>query len=317
MKVSHYIGLKVAAAIPLLLGVTFISFLLMVYFGPDKTFELLGKSATAEQIAEVRSQLGYDQPFLQRYVEYLQSLATLDLGLSQSTGERVTGLLARTLPVSVAMVLPGFIIGNLAGILLGMAAAWRRGQWLDRLIMAASVVGMSISFLVIIIVLQVLLCTPWGLNWFPARGWGVHDLPSYLRYVTVPTLALVFVTLGYNTRFYRAVMVEELDRDHVRTAVAYGASGAEVLFRHVLKNSLAPVITRIMFSIPLVIVSGSLLIETYFGIPGIGKATFEAITSGDQSVLKAVVGLTAVLFVLAQVLIDILYRLVDPRVAEA
>lgn len=316
MKVSRYIGLKLAAAIPLLLGVTFISFLLMVYFGPDKTFELLGKNPTAGQIAEVRSQLGYDQPFLQRYVEYLRSLATLDLGLSESTGERVTGLLSRTLPVSVAMVLPGFIIGNLAGILLGMAAAWRRGQWLDRLIMAASVVGMSISFLVIIIVLQVLLCTPWGFNWFPARGWEVHDLTSYLRYVTVPTLALVFVTLGYNTRFYRAVMVEELDRDHVRTAVAYGASGAEVLFRHVLKNSLAPVMTRIMFSIPLVIVSGSLLIETYFGIPGIGKATFEAITSGDQAVLKAVVGLTAALFVLAQVLIDILYRLVDPRVAE-
>jgi peptide/nickel transport system permease protein len=133
----------------------------------------------------------------------------------------------------------------------------------------------------------------------------------------VPTLAIVFVTLGYNTRFYRAVMAEELGRDHIRTAIAYGASRAELLFRHVLKNSLVPVLTRVMFSIPLVLVSGSLLIETYFGIPGIGKATFEAITSGDQPVLKAVVGLTAVLFVLAQLLIDILYRLVDPRVAEA
>jgi peptide/nickel transport system permease protein len=125
------------------------------------------------------------------------------------------------------------------------------------------------------------------------------------------------VTLGYNTRFYRAVMAEELGRDHIRTAIAYGASRAELLFRHVLKNSLVPVLTRVMFSIPLVLVSGSLLIETYFGIPGIGKATFEAITSGDQPVLKAVVSLTAVLFVLAQLLIDILYRLVDPRVAEA
>lgn len=315
MTLGRYIGLKLASGVPLLLGVTLVSFLLMVYFGPDKTFELLGKNPTAEQIAEVREELGYDRPFIGRYADYLASLGTLELGLSESTGEPVTRLLARTLPVSVAMVLPGFLLGNLAGILLGMAAAWNRGRWLDRLIMAGSVVGMSISFLVIIIVLQVLLCTPWGLNWFPARGWEVHDLPSYLVYVTVPTLALVLVTLGYNTRFYRAVLVEELGRDHIRTALAYGASGAEILFRHALKNSLVPILTRIMFSIPLVVVSGSLLIETYFGIPGIGKATFEAITSGDQPVLKAVVGLTAVLFVLAQILIDIAYRIVDPRVA--
>ena len=317
MKASHYIVRKLLAAVPLLLGVTLISFVLMVYFGPDKTFELLGKNPTNEQISEVRQQLGYDRPFLARYAEYLRELITLDLGLSESSGERVSSLLARTVPVSIALVLPGFIIGNLLGILLGLIAAWYRGRWLDRFIMSASVVGMSISFLVIIIVLQIVLCTPWGLNLFPARGWEVNDAASYLYYATVPTLALVFVTLGYNTRFYRAVMADELGRDHIRTALAYGASTATVLFRHVLKNSLVPVLTRFMFSIPLVIISGSLLLESYFGIPGIGKATFEAITSGDQAILKAVVGLTAVLFVIAQLLIDILYRLVDPRVAEA
>ena len=317
MKASHYIGRKLLSAIPLLLGVTFISFLLMVYFGPDKTFELLGKNPSNEQINEVRHQLGYDQPFLSRYADYLRELVTLDLGLSESSGERVTGLLARSVPVSVALVLPGFILGNALGILLGLLAAWHRGRWLDKTIMGTSVVGMSISFLVIIIALQVLLCTPFGVNWFPARGWVVHDLASYALYVTVPTLALIFVTLGYNTRFYRAVMAEELSRDHIQTAKAFGASTKEILFRHVLKNSLVPVLTRLMFSIPLVIISGSLLLESYFGIPGIGKSTFEAITSGDQPVLKAVVGLTAILFVTAQVLIDILYRLVDPRVAEA
>ena len=315
MTFAGYILRKFLSAVPLLLGVTFISFLLMVYFGPDKTYELLGKNPTSEQIAEVRAQLGYDRLFLLRYGEYLGQLATLDLGHSESSGEAVAGLIARTLPVTVALVLPGFVLGNVLGVLLGMVAAWWRGSWLDRLVMGASVVGMSISFLVIIIVLQVLLCTPWGLNLFPARGWEVTGLPSYLVYVTVPTLALVLVTLGYNTRFYRAVMVEELGRDHIRTAVAFGATPAAILFRHALKNSLVPVLTRFMFSIPLVIISGSLLLETYFGIPGIGKATFDAITSGDQPVLKAVVGLTAVLFVLAQVLIDIFYRVVDPRVA--
>jgi peptide/nickel transport system permease protein len=317
MKAPNYIGRKLLSGIPLILGVTFISFLLMVYFGPDKTFELLGKNPSLEQISEVRQQLGYDRPFLARYVDYLGELITLDLGLSESSGEKVTRIVARTVPVSIALVMPGFIIGNLLGVVLGLGAAWNRGRWLDKLIMGGSVLGMSISFLVIIIVLQVLLCTPWGLNLFPARGWEVHNVSSYFLYATVPTLALVFVTLGYNTRFYRAVMVDELGRDHIQTALAYGASAATILFRHVLKNSLVPVLTRLMFSIPIVIISGSLLLESYFGIPGIGKATFEAITSGDQPILKAVVGLTAVLFVFAQLLIDILYRLVDPRVAES
>lgn len=315
MTLSGYILRKSLSAIPLLVGVTFISFLLMVHFGPDKTYELLGKNPTAGQVAEVRQQLGYDRPFLLRYGAYLRELISLDLGYSESTGEAVNGLLARTLPVTVALVLPGFILGNVLGILLGLFAAWHRGSWVDRTVMGASVVGMSISFLVIIILLQVLLCTPWGLNLFPSRGWEVGGAGSYLYYVTVPTLALVFVTLGYNTRFYRAVMVEELGREHIRTAAAFGAHPLDILFRHVLKNSLVPVLTRAMFSIPLVIISGSLLLETYFGIPGIGKATFDAITSGDQPVLKAVVGLTAALFVLIQLLIDIFYRLVDPRVA--
>lgn len=317
MTLPGYILRKTLTAIPLLAGVTFVSFLLMVHFGPDKTYELLGKNPTTEQIAEVRQQLGYDRPFLVRYTDYVRELATMDLGHSDSSGESVASLIARTLPVTAALVLPGFVLGNVLGVLLGMFAAWRRGTWPDRLVMGASVVGMSISFLVIIILLQVLLCTPWGFNWFPSRGWEVSGPVSYLYYVTVPTLALVLVTLGYNTRFYRAVMVEELGRDHVRTARAFGARPAEILFRHALKNSLVPVLTRFMFSIPLVIISGSLLLETYFGIPGIGKLTFDAITSGDQPVLKAVVGLTAVLFVLAQVLIDIFYRMVDPRVAGA
>jgi len=302
--------------VSLMLGVTFVSFLLMVYFGPDKTYELLGKNPTSTQISEVRHTLGYDQPFLLRYGNYLKELLTLDLGLSDSTGEEVKSILTRTLPISIALVLPGFVLGNIIGLLLGMLAAWYRGRWLDKLLMSASVVGMSVSFLIIIIGLQILLCTPYGLNLFPVRGWQVHDLPSYLYYVTVPTLALLLVTLGYNTRFYRAVMVEEIDREHILTLKAYGTSPVELLFKHVLKNSLIPVITRIMFSVPFVLVSGSLLLESYFGIPGIGLVTFNAITSGDQPILKAVVGLTGLLFVLALMLTDILYSAVDPRVTR-
>lgn len=312
-----YITRRLIYGIPLILGVTFISFLLMVYFGPDKTYELLGKNPTTEQISEVRHSLGYDQPFLLRYGHYLKELVTMDLGLSDSSGEPVATILLRTLPISLALVLPGFVLGNLLGLALGLMAAWYRGKWLDKLVMSASVVGMSVSFLIIIIGLQILLCTPYGLNLFPVRGWQVHDLASYLNYVTVPTLALVLVTLGYNTRFYRAVMVDEIERDHVRTLRAYGASPVEILFKHILKNSLIPVLTRIMFSIPFVVISGSLLLESYFGIPGIGLVTFNAITSGDQPILKAVVGLSGVLFVLALMINDMLYGVVDPRVSES
>lgn len=297
----------------LVLGVTWFSFLLMVWFGPDQTYTLIGKNATPEQIAEVRHALGYDRPFLRRYADYLVELFTLDLGSSQSSGEPVSAMLARSVPVTLALMLPGFVFGNLLGVALGLAATQRRGQWSDRLISGLSVTGMSISFLIIIIAFQVLLSTPYGLNLFPVRGWQVSDFSSYLRYVAVPTFALVFVTLGYNTRFYRAVFVEESGRDHIRTARAFGASSAAVMWKHVLKNSMVPVITRVMFSIPLVVVSGSLLIESYFGIPGVGKITFDAITNGDQPVLKAVVGLTAVAFVFIQVMADMLYRLFDPR----
>ena len=313
---ATYLTRRLLYGIPLVLGVTFISFLLMVYFGPDKTYELIGKNPTAEQIEEVRHALGYDRPFLLRYGEYLRELVTLDLGISDSNGERVSSILIRTLPVSIALVVPGFILGNLLGLGLGLLAAWYRGKWLDKLVMSASVVGMSISFLVIIIGLQVLLCTPYGLNLFPVRGWQVHDIGSYLYYVAVPTLALVLVTLGYNTRFYRAVMVDEIERDHIRTLKAYGASPVELLFKHVLKNSLIPVLTRIMFSVPFVLISGSLLLESYFGIPGVGLVTFNAITSGDQPILKAVVGLTGVLFVVALTVNDMLYGVVDPRVTK-
>ena len=299
----------------LVLGVTWFSFLLMVWFGPDQTYSLIGKNATTEQIAEVRHELGYDRPFLRRYADYLVELFTLDLGSSQSSGEPVSAMLARSVPVTLALMLPGFVFGNLLGVALGLAAAQRRGQWSDRLISGLSVTGMSISFLIVIIAFQVLLSTPYGLNLFPVRGWQVTDLSSYLQYVAVPTFALIFVTLGYNTRFYRAIFVEESGRDHIRTARAFGASSAAIMWQHVLKNSMVPVITRFMFSIPLVVISGSLLIESYFGIPGLGKITFDAITNGDQPVLKAVVGLTAVAFVFIQLIADMLYRLFDPRVA--
>lgn len=314
MDVLQYALRRLVAGLPLLLGVTLLSFTLMVYFGPDKTYLLLGKNPTPAQIAEVRHELGYDRPFLVRYGEYLRELATLDFGNSDSSGAKVSTLLVRSIPVSLVLELPGFVLGNLLGIALALAAAFHRGRWPDKLIMGLAVIGMSVSYLIVIFAFQIWFCTSYGLNLFPVRGWAVADLGDYLAYVTVPTLATVFVALGYNTRFYRAVIVEELGRDHVRTARAFGTPPWRLLWRNILKNCAIPILTRVMFTIPSIVIGGALLIETAFGIPGVGKLTYEAIVSGDQPVLKAVVGLTAVLFVLTLLITDLLYRVVDPRV---
>lgn len=314
MATAVYIARRLLAGVLLLLGVTLLSFILMVYAAPEQTWTLLGKNPTAEQIAEIRHQLGYDQAFISRYFLYLESLATLDLGYSASTGKSVADVLADTVPVSLALLLPGFVLGNMLALLLGGVAAWRQGSRLDRFISGFAVIGMSISFVVIVIAFQLIFSSRLGLNWFPVRGWEADTLLEYLSYVTVPTLCLVFVSLGYNTRFYRAVLVEQTNKDYVRTARAFGAPPRVVLFRHVLKNSAMPILTRMLFSIPSLIVGGSLLLESYFSIPGIGLVTYNAIVNGDQPILKAVVGLTGVLFVLVGLLADLSYRWLDPRV---
>ncbi len=315
METFHYIGRKILLGIPLLFGVTLISFTLMVYFGPDQTYSLIGKSATQADIDNIRHQLGYDLPFYQRYLKYLYEIATFDFGYSSSTNEAVNDIFSRTIPISIMVALPGFILGNLLGVLLGLFAAFYRGAWPDKLVMFFSVIGMSISFLIVIIGFQLVFCSSFGLDLFPVQGWYTGSFFQYLEYVTVPTMATVFVSLGYNTRFYRAVLVEEIQRDHVRTARAYGCPPFELMIKHVLVNSLVPIITRIIFTVPFVLIGGSLLIESFFGIPGIGGVTYDAITSGDLPVLKAVVSTATIIYVGVLVLTDILYKLVDPRIS--
>lgn len=298
----------------LLAGVTLLSFVLIVWAGPDPAYGLAGKNPSAAQIAEIRAELGHDRPFLARYAAYLKDLATLDLGRSQASGESVRAILARALPVTLALMLPPFIIGHLAAIFLGLHAAWHRGRPRDRLITGASVVGMSVSYVVIIIAFQTLLSASHGLGLFPVRGWSMSDPLTYLHYETVPALCILFVTLGYNTRFYRALFAETMSEPHVRTSLSFGAAPARVMFTDVLRPALGPVLVQVFYSLPLIIIGGSLLIESHFGIPGAGLVTFDAIVNGDRPVLKAIVGLTAVLFCLARVATDWLHGRADPRV---
>ena len=305
---------KTLYSLSLLLGVTFISFMLMVYFGPDRSYAIAGKNPEPVQLEQIREQLGYNQPLVSRYLEYIKDLATLDLGLSESNGKPVIKLLAETIPVSLQLLLPGFLIGNLLALILAMVTAWYRHSWPDRLLTNLSLVGVSISFLIIIIALSTWLCTPQGLNLFPSRGWRVDDLVSWFTYATVPSLALIFVTIFFNLRFYRALLLEEMQQDYIRTARAYGASPLAIMFAEALPNTLIPILTRLLFSLPAILVSGSLLLESYFGIPGIGKVSFDAIFNADQPVLNAIVSLSAILVIVITWLADFVYPRLDPRI---
>ena len=309
-----YLIKRLFTSVPLILGVTLLSFVLMVYFGPDKTYEMLGKNPTPDQIERIRDQLGYNRPFIERYGEYLVELATFDFGNSDSSGEKVSSMLSKAVPISLGVTFPGFILGNLLGLALALVAAYHRSGFTDKFIMGFSVFGMSISLLIVVITFQILFCSTYGLDIFPVQGWEINGIGDYLNYVTIPTLSLAFVALGYNTRFYRAIFVEEMTKEHVRTAKAFGCGPVRLFIKHVLQNSLIPILTRIIFALPFIVIAGALVVETYFAIPGVGLLSFDAITSGDLPVVKAVVGCTIVLYTVVVVSADILYRLVDPRI---
>jgi peptide/nickel transport system permease protein len=259
---------------------------------------------------------------------FLMEIVTFDFGNSISSGEKVSSILKESVPVSILVALPAFILSNVIGILLALLAASHRGKLWDKAIMVFAAIGMSISFLMVVIAFQVIFCTSYGLNWFPVQGWvePPPDYPDattgetfyyywyyYWSYVAVPTMCSVFVALGYNTRFFRAVIVEELNRDYVRTARAYGVRNWKIMVKHVLRNAMIPISTRIIITIPFVIIAGNLVVEKFFGIPGVGLITYDAITSGDLPIVKAVVTCTAVLYVMALIFTDIIYKVIDPR----
>jgi len=306
---------KLLELFALLVGVMLLSFILFEV-NPEATYSQLGKSASAEDIADVRRQLGYDQSVLHRFGQFAQRAITLDFGRSWATGESVTSILFKTVPVSLLTVLPGFLLGNGVALLIALVALTRTNSWFDQLINALSVLIMSTSFVVLMIGMQVLMATDVGFSWLPTRGWGTDNFGQYFASVALPSLILITASMGYNLRFFRGVLAGELGQPYVQTARAFGADEWTVLRRHVLPNTWSVVLTRLVFSLPIICVSGSLLLESYFGIPGVGLVTYNAIQSGDMPVLQALVLLSGLLFAIVLYLADWGYRLLDPRQAR-
>jgi peptide/nickel transport system permease protein len=306
-----YLVRRLWQMVPTLLGVIVLVFFLFKFFGSDPAIILGGLNATQEQIAAIRTQLGLDQPWWIQLWIFVKQIVTLDWGKSWATNESVANLFATRLPATLTVMIPILIIDTLIAIPIAMWVAYRRGSLTDRTIMVVTTVALSISFLVYIIVGQYLF--GFQLGWFPVQGWSDSLWKNLTTYVPLPALLAVLVGISPQTRLYRSFFLDELSHDYVRTARAKGLTEKTVLFRHVLRNALVPILTNIGYNLPGIFV-GSFLIEVFFSIPGLGREVLLAVNRGDYPVIQAATVYLAMLTMLINLATDLLYKWVDPRV---
>lgn len=305
-----YIIRRLLWGIPIVFGVTIAVFMGLHVMKGSPAAAFMGKAATAEQLEKFDKDYGFDKSYPVQYLGYLGEVFTMDFGRSWKTDRPVSEMISDGAGKSVSLTMPALILTSLLAICLALFASYFRGQGLDRGIMVLAVLGMSVSFLVYIVVLQYLLA--FLLPLFQIHGYE-PGFGERWQFLVLPILIQVIVGVGYDTRFYRSVFVEEIGKDHITTAYAKGASKQRVMFVHVLKNALIPIITRVMISIPF-LVTGSLLLEQFFGIPGIGSMMLAAIDTDDFPVIKALSVLISLLFIVSTILNDVFYAVVDPRV---
>ncbi|MEX8499007.1 ABC transporter permease [Leptothrix ochracea] len=306
-----YLWRRLGQSVPTLLGVVLLVFGLFKGFGGDPAEILGGLNASAAQVQQIRTQLGLDQPLWMQLGLFLKQVLTLDWGLSWATHEPVSQLLASRLPATLTVMLPILLLDTTLATLLALAVAAVRGSLTDRLLMVLTTVALSISFLVYIIVGQWLLA--FELGWFPVQGWSSSLWTNLALYAPLPVLLAVLVGVSPQTRLYRSFILEEIGQDYVRTARAKGLGERAVLLRHVLRNALIPIVANVSVQLPGVFV-GSFLIETFFSIPGLGREVLLAVNRSDYPVIQAVTVYLALLTMSINLLTDVLYRLIDPRV---
>lgn len=306
-----YVARKLLYNIPVYLGI--VLFLMLALRVSDPAYAFLGKSASPEDLANIRAKLGLDMPFYHQYLNVLRFDFSIDSWANE--GLTVAEMLKSSIKPSLSITLPALALTSVISISIALVSAFFRGRPVDRTLMLLAVVGMSISFLVYIIFGQY-----WGAYLLNRQGFDIfaisgfeEGLANWPYYCLLPVLISSFVAVGYDTRFYRAVMVEESGRDYITTAKAKGATKRKVMFVHMLKNAMIPIITRIMTTLPFLIM-GSLLLEVYFNIPGMGRVLFKAIQEQDFPVIQSFVTIFAAIFILSNILTDVLYALVDPRV---
>ena len=300
-----YIGKRLLEVIPTTFGVILLTFVLFNVVGGSPAQVILGKNATAESIAAFNHKYGYDLPLPKQFVKFCTDLSKGDFGVSTEADEPVLDVLKRGVGPSLSLTVPILAGGTVVGLMLAMLCAAGRGGKLDRAVLIGSTVLMSVNYVVWVLAGQFILAFKMGL--FPV--WGYESA----FYLVLPVIIGIISSLGVDVRFFRTAILDEIYKPYVRTARMKGLSEARVLFVHVLRNSLIPIVTYISLAIPYLF-TGSLMLESFFGIPGLGNVSINAIHSSDMAVVRAVVVLGALLYQGVNLVTDLLYAWLDPRV---
>ncbi|MBC3919584.1 ABC transporter permease [Undibacterium sp. CY18W] len=308
---TAYILRRLWQMAPTMLGVILLVFFLFNWVGGDPAYILAGKMSNAEQIANIRTQLGIDQPYYVQLWIFIKQIVTFNFGNSWSTGEAVSSIIGTRLGPSLTVLIPLTIIETLIAIALALAIAFKRGSLTDRGVMIACTVGMSVSILVYIIVGQYFFAYKLGM--FPVQGWGNHFAENLFKYSALPILIALAVGVAPNLRLFRTFVLDEVNQDYVRTARAKGVTESRVKWVHVLRNASIPIITHVMSNLPALLI-GAFLIERFFSIPGIGREVILAVERSDFPVIKAITVYVAAATMFFNLLTDLLYQAVDPRV---
>jgi peptide/nickel transport system permease protein len=309
---TAYVIRRLWQMIPTIAGVILLIFFLFNWVGGDPAQVLAGKISNPEQIANIRRQLGVDQPYWYQLWVFVQQVFTFDFGRSWSTNEEVSRILLTRVGPTLTIMIPVLVIETVLAVLFAIMVAYVRGTVTDRSIMIICTVAMSISFLVYIIVFQWLF--GFILGWFPVQGWSESFWKNLVTYAPLPIMLAVAVGLAPQLRLYRSFFLDEINQDYVRTARAKGLPEKRVMLKHVLRNAMIPILTNIGISLPGIFV-GSFLLEVFFSIPGLGREIITAVNRSDFPVIKAVTVYLAILTMIINLLVDVMYKYVDPRVS--
>jgi peptide/nickel transport system permease protein len=308
---ASYIIRRIWQMIPTLIGVILLVFFLFKFFGGDPAEILGGLLATPEQIASIRAQLGLDKPVWQQLWIFIEQIFTFNWGKSWATNEAISNLFATRLPATLTIMIPILVLEVALAIVAALAVAYVRGSVTDRAIMVITTIALSISFLVYIILGQYVF--GFLLGWFPVQGWSNSLWTNLVIYAPLPVFLAVLVSLAPQTRLYRSFFLDEISQDYVRTARAKGVGENTILFKHVLRNAMIPILTNVATQLPGVFI-GSFLIEVFFSVPGIGREVLLAVNRSDYPVIQAVTVYLAALTMVINLITDVLYKFVDPRV---
>lgn len=300
-----YLARRLLASALILLGVSFITYVLLFVLPADPVRQIAGRSATAETVQNIREQLGLDQPFVVRYGRYLWHLLQGDLGRSYLQRTEVSELIWSRLPATLLLMLGSIMAELVIGLTMGVVAALRRNSGTDQTLMIASFVGVSAPQFVVGLLLLYVFAVQ--LQWFPIGGYGTF------AHLVLPSLTMGILGAGWYARMMRSSMIDVLQADFIRTARAKGITRARVIFRHALPNAVLPIIAMIGIDIG-IFMGGIVVVESVFGWPGIGQLAWQAIQRVDIPIIMGVTLVSAVAIVLGNLLADLVAPLIDPRI---